>query len=75
MQTQHDLPQRIGPLGQAQPPQVFGRMPWQLGAAMAVAGGDFGARTALRRGAGFVRIALLCTAVVLVAQPAIDHWA
>ncbi|WP_329573486.1 hypothetical protein [Streptomyces sp. NBC_01361] len=34
-----------------------------------------GARTALRRGAGFVRIALLCTVVVLVAKPAIDHWA
>lgn len=29
----------------------------------------------LRRGAGFVRIALLCTVVVLVAKPAIDHWA
>ncbi|MFD3480790.1 hypothetical protein [Streptomyces sp. NPDC058695] len=25
--------------------------------------------------AGFVRIALLCTVVVLVAEPAIDHWA
>ncbi|MFG2519786.1 hypothetical protein [Streptomyces sp. NPDC048527] len=39
------------------------------------AGGVLGARTALRRGAGFVRVALLCTVVVLVVKLAIDHWA
>ncbi|MFF1353239.1 hypothetical protein [Streptomyces sp. NPDC058297] len=39
------------------------------------AGGVLGARTALRRGAGFVRVALLRTVVVLVVKLAIDHWA
>ncbi|MFI7007341.1 sulfite exporter TauE/SafE family protein [Streptomyces sp. NPDC050145] len=56
----------------------LGHVLWATGAAMALAnitGGAIGARTAIRRGAGFVRAALLCTVVALVTKLALDHWA
>ncbi|MCQ4212867.1 sulfite exporter TauE/SafE family protein [Streptomyces longispororuber] len=56
----------------------LGHVLWATGAAMALAnitGGAIGARTAIRRGAGFVRAALLCTVAALVTKLAIDHWA
>lgn len=48
-----------------------GHVLWLLGLAMAVcnvAGAQLGARMALRRGAGFVRVVLLCVVVALVAK-------
>ncbi|MBB2914417.1 hypothetical protein FHS43_005729 [Streptosporangium becharense] len=48
-----------------------GHVLWWLGLAMAVfnvAGAQLGARMALRRGAAFVRIVLLCVVVVMVAK-------
>ncbi|GAB2945401.1 TSUP family transporter [Micromonospora polyrhachis] len=54
-----------------------GHVWWLLGAAMAVcniAGAALGARMALRRGSGFVRVVLLVVVVVLVAKLAYDQW-
>jgi uncharacterized membrane protein YfcA len=48
-----------------------GHVLWLLGLAMAVcniAGAQFGARMALRRGARFVRVVLLCVVTVMVAK-------
>lgn len=48
-----------------------GHILWALGLGMAVcniAGAQAGARTALRRGSGFVRIVLLCVVVAMVAR-------
>ncbi|MEV5983804.1 TSUP family transporter [Streptomyces sp. NPDC052051] len=50
---------------------------WQLAAVMAVfnlAGGMFGARTALKKGSGFVRIVLLTVVFALVANMAYQQW-
>jgi uncharacterized membrane protein YfcA len=50
---------------------------WQLAALMAVfnlAGGMIGARTALKRGAGFVRVVLLTVVCALVVKMAYDQW-
>ncbi|OIJ90961.1 sulfite exporter TauE/SafE family protein [Streptomyces colonosanans] len=50
---------------------------WQLALAMAVfnlAGGMFGARTALKKGSGFVRIVLLTVVFALVANLAYQQW-
>ncbi|MGA4842060.1 sulfite exporter TauE/SafE family protein [Streptomyces sp. G45] len=55
-----------------------GAVLWQLAAVLAVfnlAGGMFGARTALKKGSGFVRIVLLTTVVALVAKMAYEQWA
>ncbi|MEV0096698.1 TSUP family transporter [Streptomyces sp. NPDC050738] len=57
---------------------ALGHVLWALGAGMAVAnvaGGTLGARTALRRGSAFVRVALLCAVLALVAKLAHDTWA
>ncbi|GAA3137623.1 sulfite exporter TauE/SafE family protein [Streptomyces rectiviolaceus] len=54
-----------------------GAVLWQLAALMAVfnlAGGMFGAHTALKKGAGFVRIVLLTTVFGLVAKMAYEQW-
>lgn len=54
-----------------------GAILWQLAALMAVfnlAGGMFGARTALRRGSGFVRGVLLVVVFSLVAKLGFDQW-
>ncbi|MFJ8583846.1 sulfite exporter TauE/SafE family protein [Streptomyces sp. NPDC093595] len=54
-----------------------GNVLWQLAAVMAVfnlAGGMLGARTALRRGAEFVRGVLLVVVFSLVAKLAFDQW-
>ncbi|MER5772367.1 TSUP family transporter [Streptomyces sp. NPDC001985] len=51
---------------------------WQLAAVLAVfnlAGGMAGARMALRRGGGFVRVVLLVVVFSLVAKLAFDQWA
>ncbi|MEV3859069.1 sulfite exporter TauE/SafE family protein [Streptomyces sp. NPDC050095] len=56
----------------------LGHVLWATGAAMCLAnitGGAIGARTAITRGAGFVRAALLCTVTALVVKLALDHWA
>lgn len=56
---------------------ALGHVLWLLGAGMAVAnvaGGIIGARTALSRGAGFVRAVLLLVVVALVAKIAHDQW-
>ncbi|WP_329116903.1 sulfite exporter TauE/SafE family protein [Streptomyces sp. NBC_01465] len=56
---------------------ALGHVLWTLGAGMAVAnvaGGTLGARTALRRGSAFVRVALLCVVLALVAKLAHDTW-
>lgn len=48
-----------------------GNILWALGLGMAVAnaaGAQLGARTAIRRGSGFVRIVLLCVVTLLVAK-------
>ncbi|MFI0419729.1 TSUP family transporter [Spongiactinospora sp. 9N601] len=53
----------------------YGNVLWSLGAAMAVcnaAGSYLGARMALRQGVAFVRIALLCVVVGLVARLALQ---
>ncbi|MCQ0022638.1 sulfite exporter TauE/SafE family protein [Streptomyces somaliensis DSM 40738] len=55
-----------------------GSVLWRLAALMAVfnlAGGTLGARTALRRGTGFVRGVLLVVVFSLVAKLALDQWA
>ena len=54
-----------------------GHVLWLLGAAMAaanVAGATLGARTAVRRGAGFVRIVLLVVVSALVLRLSYDQW-
>ncbi|MCW3844098.1 TSUP family transporter, partial [Micromonospora yasonensis] len=54
-----------------------GHVWWLLGAAMAVcnvAGAALGARMALRRGSGFVRVVLLVVVVALVAKLGYDQW-
>ncbi|MFI5757068.1 sulfite exporter TauE/SafE family protein [Streptomyces sp. NPDC051569] len=54
-----------------------GTVMWQLAALMAVfnlAGGMFGARTALRKGSEFVRGVLLVVVFSLVAKLAFDQW-
>ncbi|MFH8485858.1 sulfite exporter TauE/SafE family protein [Streptomyces longisporoflavus] len=54
-----------------------GAVLWQLAALMAVfnlAGGMFGAHTALKRGSGFVRVVLLTTVFALVAKMAYEQW-
>ncbi|MFE5309085.1 sulfite exporter TauE/SafE family protein [Isoptericola sp. NPDC056605] len=56
---------------------ALGHVLWLLGAGMAVAnvaGGIVGARTALSRGAGFVRAVLLLVVVALVAKITHDQW-
>ncbi|SCG38926.1 sulfite exporter TauE/SafE family protein [Micromonospora humi] len=56
---------------------VSGHVWWWLGAAMAVcnvAGAAVGARMALRRGAGFVRVVLLVVVLALVARLGYDQW-
>ncbi|MGN9811726.1 sulfite exporter TauE/SafE family protein [Micromonospora sp. BQ11] len=55
-----------------------GHVWWLLGAAMAVcniAGAVLGARMALRRGSGFVRVVLLVVVSALVAKLGYDQWA
>jgi uncharacterized membrane protein YfcA len=50
---------------------------WQLAVVMAVfnlAGATLGARTALKRGSGFVRIVLLVVVLALVANMAYEQW-
>ncbi|MFG1954354.1 sulfite exporter TauE/SafE family protein [Micromonospora sp. NPDC048830] len=54
-----------------------GHVWWLLGAAMAVcnvAGAALGARMALRRGSGFVRVVLLVVVVALVVKLGYDQW-
>ncbi|MFC4149726.1 sulfite exporter TauE/SafE family protein, partial [Micromonospora mangrovi] len=54
-----------------------GHVWWLLGAGMAVcnvAGAALGARMALRRGSGFVRVVLLVVVVALVAKLGHDQW-
>lgn len=56
---------------------VTGHVWWLLGAGMAVcniAGAVLGARMALRRGSGFVRVVLLVVVVALVAKLGHDQW-
>ncbi|MFK3979889.1 sulfite exporter TauE/SafE family protein [Micromonospora sp. NPDC050397] len=55
-----------------------GQVWWTLGAAMAVCnvvGAAVGARMALRRGAGFVRVVLLVVVLALVTKLGYDQWA
>jgi uncharacterized membrane protein YfcA len=57
---------------------VQGHILWLLGAGMAVGnitGGMLGARMALKRGASFVRYALLVVVLALVAKLGYDQWA
>ncbi|MFI6737305.1 sulfite exporter TauE/SafE family protein [Nonomuraea sp. NPDC050451] len=57
---------------------VQGHLNWGLGLGMAVcnvAGAQLGARMALKRGTGFVRIVLLCVVVALVARLAWQQFA
>ncbi|WP_155371530.1 sulfite exporter TauE/SafE family protein [Catellatospora vulcania] len=54
-----------------------GHVWWQLGAAMAVCniiGAQVGARMALKRGSGFVRIVLLVVVLALIARLSYDQW-
>ncbi|MEV6302077.1 TSUP family transporter [Actinoplanes sp. NPDC051861] len=54
-----------------------GNVAWLLGAGMAVcnvAGALLGARMALRRGAGFVRVVLLVVVLALIARLGYLHW-
>ncbi|MEU7058625.1 TSUP family transporter [Streptomyces sp. NPDC046197] len=54
-----------------------GTVLWQLAALMAVfnlAGGTLGARTALKKGSGFVRVVLLTVVFALVANLAYEQW-
>jgi uncharacterized membrane protein YfcA len=54
-----------------------GHVVWALGLAMAVcniAGAQIGARMALNRGAGFVRVVLLCVVAALVAKLGYDQF-
>ncbi|MET9337816.1 TSUP family transporter [Nonomuraea sp. NPDC003804] len=55
-----------------------GHLLWGLGLGMAacnIAGAQLGARMALRRGAGFVRVVLLCVVVAMVARLAWQQFA
>jgi uncharacterized membrane protein YfcA len=55
-----------------------GAVLWHLAALMAVfnlAGGTLGARTALKKGSGFVRVVLLTVVFALVANLAYEQWA
>jgi hypothetical protein len=55
-----------------------GQVVWALGLGMAacnVAGAQLGARMALRRGAGFVRVVLLCVVSALVLRVGYDQFA
>ncbi|MBW8486944.1 sulfite exporter TauE/SafE family protein [Actinomadura parmotrematis] len=58
---------------------VQGHVLWALGLAMAaanIAGAQLGARTAVRRGAGFVRVVLLCVVTAMVAKLGYEQfWA
>ncbi len=54
-----------------------GAVMWQVAAPMAVfnlAGGTLGARMALKRGSGFVRVVLVVVVVSLVCKLAYDQW-
>jgi uncharacterized membrane protein YfcA len=54
-----------------------GHVLWSLGAAMAacnVTGAVLGARMALARGAGFVRVVLLVVVIALIAKLGVDQW-
>ncbi|MEU8955379.1 TSUP family transporter [Streptomyces sp. NPDC048518] len=54
-----------------------GAVLWQLAGLMAVfnlAGGMFGAHTALKKGSGFVRAVLLTTVLALVVKMAYEQW-
>ncbi len=54
-----------------------GTVLWQLAALMAVfnlAGGTLGARTALKKGSGFVRVVLLAVVFALVGNLAYEQW-
>ncbi|MCC5034941.1 TSUP family transporter [Streptomyces sp. WAC 00631] len=54
-----------------------GTVLWKLAALMALfnfAGGTLGARTALKRGSGFVRVVLVVVVLGLVAKLAYDQW-
>ncbi|MGW1027018.1 sulfite exporter TauE/SafE family protein [Streptomyces sp. NPDC002577] len=54
-----------------------GTVLWQLAALMAVfnlAGGTLGARTALKKGSGFVRVVLLTVVLALVVNLAYEQW-
>ncbi|MGW0928644.1 sulfite exporter TauE/SafE family protein [Streptomyces sp. NPDC002644] len=54
-----------------------GTVYWKLAALMAVfnlIGGTLGARTALKRGSGFVRVVLLTVVFALVTKMAYDQW-
>lgn len=54
-----------------------GAVLWQLALPMAafnLAGGMLGARTALKKGSGFVRIVLLTVVFALVANLAYEQW-
>lgn len=56
---------------------IDGHVWWQLGAAMAVCniiGAQIGARMALKRGSGFVRIVLLVVVLALIARLSYDQW-
>ncbi|MBQ1046464.1 TSUP family transporter [Micromonospora sp. C32] len=56
---------------------LTGHVWWALGAAMAVCnvvGAAVGARMALRRGAGFVRVVLLVVVLALVVRLGYDQW-
>ena len=54
-----------------------GHVNWALGAGMAVcniAGAVLGARMALRRGSGFVRVVLLLVVLALIGKLGVDQW-
>lgn len=54
-----------------------GHVWWQLGAAMAICniiGAQLGARLAIKRGSGFVRIVLLVVVLALIARLSYDQW-
>ncbi|WP_184833114.1 sulfite exporter TauE/SafE family protein [Allocatelliglobosispora scoriae] len=56
---------------------LLGHVNWTLGAILAccnIVGAQFGARMALKRGAGFVRIVLLVVVLALVARLSWDQW-
>ena len=56
---------------------LSGHVWWELGAAMAICniiGAQLGARLALRKGSGFVRIVLLVVVCALVARLSYDQW-
>jgi uncharacterized membrane protein YfcA len=56
---------------------LSGHVWWELGAAMAICniiGAQLGARLAIRRGSGFVRIVLLIVVCALVARLSYDQW-